>query len=98
MRKQKKITDLTQQMKDKGYSEDEIKKAVKTDVIDVCNQLKMTIRSSKKLRVLPEKFLTEAAAIPIEQFLNAFRRAINLKKTQSVTTQRPIRKNTCKNM
>jgi hypothetical protein len=66
-------------MEEREYSEEEIKKTIKTDVLDVCHKLKMEV-SYKKLPTLPANFLTETATNQIQSFLNVYPDKYNFAK------------------
>ncbi|ORE08235.1 hypothetical protein BCV72DRAFT_303884 [Rhizopus microsporus var. microsporus] len=66
-------------MEERGCSEEEIKKTIKTDVLDVCHKLKMEI-SAKKLPTLTANFLTETITNQIQSFLNVYPDKYNFAK------------------
>lgn len=66
-------------MEERGCSEEEIKKTMKTDVLDVCHKLKTEI-SAKRLPTLPANFLTETTTNQIQSFLNVYPDKYNFAK------------------
>lgn len=76
----KKLKSLLKTWKrERGWSEEEIKKVIKTDVFDVCHKLKTEI-SAKKLPTLSADFLTETATNQIQSFLNVYSDKYNFAK------------------
>ncbi|PHZ12824.1 uncharacterized protein RHIMIDRAFT_283552 [Rhizopus microsporus ATCC 52813] len=77
--KKEKIENMTQEMKSKGFTDEEIKSSVRTHITNVCTQLKLNV-SAKKFPDIPANFLDKKALEQLQQFLDVYPEHYKFKK------------------